>query len=637
MLGASPAAHAHGSENQRSDRSGGRVETLAGPSAWEGAPQAPAAWQTPLTHAAAPDGARVTGPRGRASADDSTITYDVVVFGLDTPTGPHRTTAAESRSMVERLDDEYAAETGGRYRFAFHSFRELPAAGQESCDVLDLNRRYRPQIDEALAEPHTAADRTTWVFVTAGQDCSYAGQAVLGSAGVHMNGYWRPKGPNTDPGPDGWPKHLDVSVLAHEVGHNLGLAHAGGLLPEGRTAPLDGQFSVWEYGDWSDTMGSNDFAHRFNSLTRDVLGLLPPSAVGAVATSGSFRLAPLDAASGTRMLVIPSQDSRSYLVEYRPALGRDWPMRFQTEAEDDAGPGVYVRLMTRADETVAGLTSGDFDSVALPTASSPEGYVNAHLGHQPGDFVDLPGGTRLTFGSQDDGSAQVTVTRPADVAAPKIALDLCADAFERAGSTSCTLDGGGRPYRLQLVPGARMITEDTWTASLTVQVNGSTALDLSSSPAITHDQAVEHADAVRYGAFPDGHGGWTDLVRIPVGTNTVTVTATDLAGNRTVRSWTITNPAPAAPSRPSRPELVQKGPLSILSTWSTTEDADGYRVQIQRNNGPWRSLGRAARPRKKIAGLRPGATYRVRVAAFNANGASGYATSRRLRLHHLAG
>src|SRR5690349_19961607 len=67
-----------------------------------------------------------------------------------------------------------------------------------------------------------------------------------------------------------------TSAVAHEMGHNFGLLHAGSL--RCANAAIGGSCSVAEYGDPFDTMG-NQSAMHYNAMQKAKLAWIASSSV----------------------------------------------------------------------------------------------------------------------------------------------------------------------------------------------------------------------------------------------------------------------------------------------------------------------------------------------------------------------
>ncbi len=139
--------------------------------------------------------------------------------------------------------------------------------------------------------------------------CGWAGLAWVGAPGAWINGTGV----------------FRTNVIAHEMGHNFGLLHAGSLNCNG--AVIGGaSCSVAEYGDPFDTMGNQHPSH-FNAVQKGkILGWIPPSTI-ATHTSGTktYTLSPLESPGGSLYGVgIPTANgNRTYWIEYRQPIGFD--------------------------------------------------------------------------------------------------------------------------------------------------------------------------------------------------------------------------------------------------------------------------------------------------------------------------
>jgi hypothetical protein len=113
-----------------------------------------------------------------------------------------------------------------------------------------------------------------------------------------------------------WVYRCDVpDVLAHELGHNLGMWHA--------STPSAA------YGDLSDIMGAGGRGMRqINAPHKEQMGWLPSQEITMVTTDGTHEVAPLeidplDATIPTALKIFKPDTSEHYYISYRQGIGFD--------------------------------------------------------------------------------------------------------------------------------------------------------------------------------------------------------------------------------------------------------------------------------------------------------------------------
>lgn len=209
-----------------------------------------------------------------------------------------------------------------------------------------------------------------------------------------------------------------TSVIAHEIGHNMGVAHAASLGCGGVALKADAdQCAFSDYGDPADVMGLSQ--NLMGAWHRAQLGQIPAEARRTVTTTGQYTVAAAndDDATSPRLLLIPRQPVQGGSASQYFAVD----LRSRTGAFDTFAPtapqvtGVTIRLVP--------LLSTISESMLIDNHPGTSTMTDAPL--QPGEsFTDPGSGVTIANVVTAAGTATVTVTFPsgADGEAPTAPL-----------------------------------------------------------------------------------------------------------------------------------------------------------------------------------------------------------------------
>lgn len=301
-------------------------------------------------------------------------------------------TPAAVRAAVEGASAYWSEQTRGAISFRLASISDWTDSPHGCEDVAAL------WTDALKAVPEAGRTRTHLVVVaprSAGEDgsgCDYG----FGSVGAGESGG------------STYVTALHPQLLAHELGHNLGLGHAAALECDGAQ---DGRFAgrtwqeeclVRDYDDLYDVMGYSGEGFGDGSLGAvgiDRLGADPAAIRTVDATTSGLRLQPLArVGSGVRVAKITAPGEPVYYVEYRAATGRD-----RAIATGEWRVSTGVRILRENPEG---------GSLVLDT--SPGGWRYDRDLSAGQTFVSASGGVRVRVGRVDDDGATIDV----DLAGP---------------------------------------------------------------------------------------------------------------------------------------------------------------------------------------------------------------------------
>jgi hypothetical protein len=352
-----------------------------------------------------------------AQAADPIRQYQIDVVAIANARVTMDVTEEVSRQIIKQIDLAFNDATSGQIRFVFRKLHPISFPDKETLYSSSIQGATGliPLPDKGFAGAILVGVMPYTPVV------GFAGQA--GGTYVMMNGIWTLNG--TAP-----------AVLAHELGHNLGLMHANSAVC---TTQLPIVCEQREYGDASSIMGNylsayvtNPMIARLSATELDKLKVLPKESKAIAAESGDYKLAPVYSSGINlpKVLYIPIGSELTYSVEYRPAVGNDSGLA-STQIFIPGSNMYYPGTPSHGLQLRILRTSGTQFKDLQPTLTNFKSLetaliINAFAGDQLqplGKVFTLSDGSTLTFLSADPNiGATVRIQRSVDKDPPVVSV-----------------------------------------------------------------------------------------------------------------------------------------------------------------------------------------------------------------------
>jgi hypothetical protein len=193
-----------------------------------------------------------------------------------------------------------------------------------------------------------------------------------------------------------------VKIVTHELGHNLGLLHAGSLTctSAGVRVQISDNCTTTEYGDPFDTMGSTAARHS-SGWNLAKLGFIGPENVEMIESSGNYSM---------RSALHPTMEPTTLRIPHERSFGGDVTSWYYLEVREKGGVFENVNDATMTGVSIRIAPNPDLSPETLLLDANPATatFEDAPLGS--GETFDAGGPVQIKTLSAGGGKATVSIT-----------------------------------------------------------------------------------------------------------------------------------------------------------------------------------------------------------------------------------
>ena len=342
-------------------------------------------------------------------------------------------TDTSARAMVTRVSQYWSDQTGNKV-----SFNTAQVQGYLSAYSCASTYSMWTEALGRMPAASAAGSHLVVVAPTNAPNCAY-GLGTIGAVEASGNKVFV--------------SGLNQSLLAHELGHNMGLYHSNALRCSGtQDLPRVGVgfpgCVANDYDDLFDVMGysGTDFGEgNLNAVHLDGMNLLPTAVRRIAANSGvtTAHITALSTTTDARTLKVTDPNGENYFVEYRTNSGRD-----AVAGVNRYHPSWGVRVLR--DDPDAPASAGSYELDTTPTSLSNDYNRSLAVGST---FTAASHNLTIKVTAADSAGATLDITNgtgsvpPAPPAPSRVTISIPTRASVGAAITASTkvTDQYGQP------------------------------------------------------------------------------------------------------------------------------------------------------------------------------------------------